>query len=79
MTLKLFSAFYMVAHIHVSTCFYYMYLVLVRVTIAVTKHQDKKSMLVYTSISLFFTEGSQDKNSISAGIWGQKPIQIERC
>jgi hypothetical protein len=42
-----------------------------------TKKQvgEEKVYLAYTSISLFITEGSQDRNSSRAGIWRQELIQ----
>jgi hypothetical protein len=45
------------------------------VTLAVNKYHDHKQLweerayLVFTSTSLFITEGSQDRNSNRAGAW----------
>jgi hypothetical protein len=55
------------------------YHILVRVIIAVMKYPDQiwggKGLSAYTSISLFITEGSQDRNSRRTGTWRQELIQ----
>ena len=55
--------------------------VLVRVSIATTKHHDQRASwvervyLAYTSALLFITKGSQDRSSNRAGTWRQELMQ----
>ena len=52
---------------------------MVRVSIAAMKHHDQvgeeQVYLAYTSISLFNTEGRQDRDSNRAGTWRQELMQ----
>jgi hypothetical protein len=61
------------ARSHIAQC--------LRVTIAVMKHHDQKQpgeervCLAYSPISLFTTEGRQDRNSNRAETWRQRLMQ----